>query len=78
MTKSKPIVHFEKQLAELESLVTRMEQGDLSLSDSLSAFEKGVNLTSACLETLHQAELKISQLQSLDKDAELADFPSND
>ena len=40
-----PVV-FEEALEELENLVVRMEAGDLSLNDSLKAFERGVTLTS--------------------------------
>ncbi len=40
--------NFEKSLAELETLVESMESGELSLEDSLAAFEKGVKLTRDC------------------------------
>ncbi len=78
MAKSNPFNNFEKQLEELESIVMKMEQGNLSLSDSLKSFEKGVNLTNFCLETLQTAELKVSQLQSLTPDATLVDFETDE
>jgi exodeoxyribonuclease VII small subunit len=53
---------FEKTLAELEQLVKRMESGDLSLEDSLSAFEKGIKLTRECQQSLLAAEQKVQIL----------------
>lgn len=47
MKKAKPI-DFEKSLAELEQLVARMEQGDLSLEESLKQFERGIALARSC------------------------------
>lgn len=57
-----PVADFERSLGELESLVQRMEQGELSLDDSLSAFERGIALYRQCQQTLDQAELKVRQL----------------
>ena len=39
---------FETALQELETLVEKMEQGELSLEESLSHFERGVKLSSTC------------------------------
>lgn len=58
---SKPI-HFEQSLAELETLVQQLEQGELSLEESLKHFEKGVGLARLCQERLNQAEQKIETL----------------
>jgi exodeoxyribonuclease VII small subunit len=55
-------VSFETALVELESLVERMEAGDLSLEDSLGAFERGVKLTRHCQSALKNAELKVKVL----------------
>jgi exodeoxyribonuclease VII small subunit len=55
-------VSFEAALAELETLVEKMETGDLSLEDSLSAFERGVKLTRHCQSALQSAELKVKVL----------------
>ena len=68
-------VSFETALVELESLVERMEAGDLSLEDSLAAFERGVKLTRHCQSALKNAELKVkvlteeNTLEDLDLDA---------
>lgn len=53
---------FEKSLEQLEQIVSRMEQGELTLEESLSAFEEGVKLTRTCQNTLKQAEQRVSKL----------------
>ena len=53
---------FEESLAQLEALVEQMEDGDLSLEDSLKAFEKGIKLTRECQQALKQAEQKVQLL----------------
>ena len=55
-------VDFEAALAELEALVEQMESGELSLEESLSAFERGVKLTRHCQSALKNAELKVKVL----------------
>ena len=53
---------FEAALAELETIVQRLEQGELSLEESLRQFERGVVLTRTCQKALRQAEQKIQVL----------------
>lgn len=53
---------FEKSLEELEGIVSKMEQGQLSLEQTLSAFEEGVKLTRSCQNSLKSAEQRVSQL----------------
>lgn len=55
---------FESAMGQLETLVSKMESGDLSLEESLEAFEKGVQLTRFCQGQLQKAELKIQELNS--------------
>ena len=55
-------ITFEAALAELEELVEKMETGELSLDESLSAFERGVKLTRHCQAELKAAELKVKVL----------------
>lgn len=57
-----PTADFERSLAELEAIVDKLEQGDLSLDDSLRHFERGVQLTRACQGALKQAEQKVEIL----------------
>ena len=44
MTEKKKNINFEKSLNDLEKIVEELESGDLSLEDSLKAFEKGIKL----------------------------------
>jgi exodeoxyribonuclease VII small subunit len=53
---------FEKALAELESLVERLERGDLPLDEALQAFERGVALTRHCQACLQAAQQKVEIL----------------
>lgn len=57
-----PVAQFETSLDELEHLVQKMEKGDLSLDDSLAAYERGVNLYRQCQGALEQAELRVRLL----------------
>jgi exodeoxyribonuclease VII small subunit len=73
---AKKSVNLEKALTELEKLVEEMEQGNLSLEESLKRFEKGIALTSDCQEALQKAELKVQELiekngKLLEKDFEV-------
>lgn len=60
--KKNRVSEFEKSLTELETLVERMESGELSLEDSMKQFERGIQLARACQQMLKQAELKVQQL----------------
>ncbi len=59
--KKKP-VDFEKSLQQLEELVTAMEKGDMTLEQSLQAFETGIQLTRECQTRLTEAEQKVQLL----------------
>ena len=56
------IADFEKSLDELETLVARMEKGDLTLEDSVRAFERGMLLYQNCQKALDEAELRVDLL----------------
>lgn len=58
----KPSLNFEQALKELETLVERMEKGEVSLEDSLKDFERGVELTRACQQALQEAEQRVQIL----------------
>ncbi len=62
--------NFEEKLGELEQLVTRMEEGELGLEESLQTFEQGVKLVKQCQQALAQAEQKIKVLVSADGETE--------
>lgn len=62
MSDSNTPFEFENALGELEQLVARMERGDLSLEDSLQAFEQGISLTRQCQQALASAEQRVQIL----------------
>ena len=53
---------FEASLEKLESIVDRLEEGDLPLETALAVFEEGVALTRRCAEQLGAAERRIEML----------------
>jgi exodeoxyribonuclease VII small subunit len=53
---------FEQALAELESLVERLERGDLPLDEALKTFERGVELTRHCQTSLKAAQQRVEIL----------------
>ncbi|MCW8918203.1 MAG: exodeoxyribonuclease VII small subunit [Gammaproteobacteria bacterium] len=73
-----PAFNFEKALAELEQLVSKMEQGDLTLEQSLQEFERGVGLTRHCQQALQEAEQRVEILLQKSADAELSPFNSDE
>jgi exodeoxyribonuclease VII small subunit len=56
------MANFEEKLTSLESVVERLERGDLSLDESVKLFEEGVKLSNACKQELEQAEGRIQLL----------------
>jgi exodeoxyribonuclease VII small subunit len=61
---------FEAALEDLELVVEQLETGDLSLEDSLEAFEKGVGLVKYCNQKLDEVEKKVELLVK-DKEGKL-------
>ncbi|MEX1664576.1 MULTISPECIES: exodeoxyribonuclease VII small subunit [Zhongshania] len=61
-------VNFETSLTDLEKLVQSMESGELSLEDSLKAFENGMQLSRDCQRALADAEQKVQLLMEKDGD----------
>jgi len=53
---------FEAALNELEQLLQNLEKGDLSLEQSLSAYERGIGLFRTCQQALEQAQLRVKTL----------------
>lgn len=73
MAKKSP-ANFESALLELEQLVKKMDSAELSLDESLSAFEKGINLIRHCQVTLQQAEQKVQLLMEKNGELHTEDF----
>ena len=59
-TKERP--GFEQALKELETIVSKLEQEEITLEESVDLYEKGLKMAKICTETLEQAELKIEQV----------------
>jgi exodeoxyribonuclease VII small subunit len=76
--KSPEKTDFETSLKELETLVEKMEQGDLSLEESLGHFERGVQLSRACQQALKAAEQKVEILMNKSGQEEITPFDSED
>mgnify|MGYP001554970731 CR=1 FL=1 len=68
---------FEAAMAELETIVTDLEQGEMKLEDALTAFEKGVKLTRTCQQILKSAELKVEMLTKNQQSGEINVEPFN-
>ncbi len=62
MAAKKKGVDFEQALGKLETLVNDMEQGEMTLEESLKAFETGIALTRECQSRLTEAEQKVQLL----------------
>lgn len=57
---------FEQSITELEKIVDRLENGDVTLDESLELFEKGIKLSKSCQKMLDSAEKKVSVLMAND------------
>ena len=66
--------NFEVLLNELTELVKKLEQGNLSLEESLQNFEKGISLVRACQKALSEAEQRVETLIHRDNKETLAPF----
>ena len=60
-------LNFEEGLKKLEELVTQLDDGDLSLEESISYYEIGIKLKSHCEKLLKTAELKILKVSDKEK-----------
>jgi exodeoxyribonuclease VII small subunit len=65
---------FEQALTELETLVERLERGDLPLDEALKLFERGVTLTRHCQSSLQAAQQKVEILLKRSADAQPEPF----
>jgi exodeoxyribonuclease VII small subunit len=77
MATRKKKVDYEAAVTKLESLVERLEQGDISLEESLKLYESGVLLTRDCQEALNAAEQKVQMLLEQSGQNTLVDFDPN-
>ncbi len=57
-----PLASFEESLKQLESIIGKLERGDLPLEESVRLFEQGIQLSDACKTDLETAEGKVQML----------------
>lgn len=69
---------LEEALREIETLVERMEAGDLGLEESLRCFERGIVLTRGCQKALGEAEQRIKMLLDKNGSGALVPFDASD
>ena len=58
----KDTVNFEASLQKLKKIIEKLEDGDISLEESVKSFEEGIGLVKECQKQLTQAELKVKKL----------------
>ncbi len=68
---------FEKALNELETLVEKMEKEELSLEQALADFQRGIELSRICQDTLKNAEQKVQILMGQSDNEQLVDFDTD-
>ena len=73
-----PVADFENSLDALEQLVEKMEHGEMSLEESLAAYERGVGLYRRCQTALEQAELRVRLLSDPQDPDSAEEFPDTD
>ncbi len=66
---------FEESVAELQQIVSRLEDGSLPLEDSMSQFERGISLLKNCYQVLEQAEQRIEILTRIGDDGSVETEP---
>ncbi|MCL6620158.1 exodeoxyribonuclease VII small subunit [Thermomonas hydrothermalis] len=71
-----PVSDFERSMKELESLVSRLESGDMTLEQSLDAYARGVALYNRCKAALDEAELRVRQLSDPARPEQSSEFTS--
>ncbi len=70
-------IKFEDAMIRLEEIVEELESGELSLEESLSAFEEGIKLSKICAKLLNEAERKVEILMK-GEDGQLVAKPFNE
>lgn len=71
--KEKP--SFEEAFQELEKTVERLEEGELTLEESMALFERGMELVQYCSQLLDEADLKVKALLPSEQGYQLTDLP---
>ncbi len=69
---------LEASITEINTLITQMEQGELSLEQSLERFERGIHLIKHCQKVLQDAESKVQILLQQNGEEDLQPYENND
>jgi exodeoxyribonuclease VII small subunit len=73
------LASFEASLKQLETIIGKLEKGDLPLEESVRLFEEGVRLSNACKADLESAEGKVQMLlKQKDGSRKAVPFPEKD
>ena len=73
-----PVADFETSMQALEDLVGKMEAGEMTLEESLAAYDRGVGLYRRCQSALEQAELRVRLLSDPANPGDAKPFDTND
>lgn len=76
MSTNKEDLSFEEAVQQLEEIIARLEEGNLSLNDSLSEFQKGINLYKQCNNILNKVDGEIKLI--LDEDDTIKEIKFDD
>lgn len=76
--KSPEKMHFEEALAESDRIAEQIENGEIGLEDSITAYERGMQLIARCKQILAQSEQKIQNLKVKDSDQTQSEANLND
>ncbi len=69
---------FEEALEKLEEIVKKMESGDLTLDESLKAFEEGIRLSRLCAQKIDEAERRVEILLKTQEGFDVKPFKEKD
>lgn len=78
MTRKTKLPDLESALSEINTLIEQMEQGELSLEQSLERFERGIILIKHCQKVLQDAEQKVQILIQSNGQDDLEDYENHD
>ena len=68
MSDEKQVISFEEALNELQSVVDKLEQGDVPLEEAISMFQQGMQLSKVCHDKLAVVEKQLEQILNEDTD----------
>ncbi len=71
-------ITFEEQIEKLEGIVEELENGNLSLEDSVTKFEEGIKISKECNKILEEAEKKITILINRDGEIKEENFKTEE